>query len=824
MTRFLLPLIALAVHACASEDYDQVYAVSDTAPSLSAESIADMDHMGPTLIDGGLNVAVYSENAERIELLLFDDPEADLPTRRIPMVRQGDVWNIFVDGIGIGQHYGFIAWGPNWPYDEDWIVGSTTGFKSDVDLNGNRFNPNKLLTDPWSLAFHRDHDWFKGSTASGPQRAQSTWAASSKSVVVDSTYTWSEAETEWREGRANNTLDNHDWTDLVMYEVHPKGFTQNPASGVEHPGTYRGIGEMAPYLADLGINAVELMPIHEKPLDGGYWGYNNLSFFAPEHSFSAHFQATGRVDGVIDEFKWMVDQLHQNDIEVIVDVVFNHTGEGGLWRERLFFETFEDATSVNFDPKEVAGLYNFRGLDNAAWYALSPDGQTYWNNTGVGNQLRPNHRPGRRIIMDALHFMVEELHVDGFRFDLAGILGEKDLDYNTPIPVSGTIVQEIADDPVMQEHNVRLISEPWTASGTGPGIGGFPMSSNLEDFGWGEWNAHFRDWWRAFINHCNWSEYGMECHGGETLDSPAFVLNSTEGVDGGAVLLGSESVYGDEGRHPYHSVNFITVHDGFTLYDLVSYDDKQNECGLLNPKCCDDPLSVWCDTESGEEHNRSYNWGSEPMKRAQMRNFFTAMFISRGTPLILGGDEWMRTQFGNNNAYSTWSDNEWNWLRWGEWQNVTATQRYRMYNFVQELIRFRSSQKERLNPPSHSATPPAFKDANNGELSGAQWGSQRHMMLHHYAEADTGELVILINMEAGPVDFTLPTGRSWHRVVDTQAWFDQPTDGSEPDGFLSEDQTRDPYRSWNITVDDAALIENATYTASPFSMVILEER
>ena len=212
------------------------------------------------------------------------------------------------------------------------------------------------------------------------------------------------------------------------------------------------------------------------------------------------------------------------------------------------------------------------------------------------------------------------------------------------------------------------------------------------------------------------------------------------------------------------------------------------------------------------------------MKRAQMRNFFTAMFISRGTPLILGGDEWMQTQFGNNNAYSTWADNEWNWLRWGEWQNVTATQRYRMYNFVQELIRFRASQKERLNPPSHSATPPAFKDANNSELSGEQWGSQRHMMLHHYAEGDTGELVILINMETVPVDFTLPTDRSWHRVVDTQAWFDQPTDGSEPDGFLSEDQTRDPYRSWNITVDDAALIESATYTASPFSMVILEER
>ncbi len=822
--RCAISALMTTLSACAAEDYDRVYDVADVAPSLSTEAIADLDHMGPTLIDGGLNVAVYSENAERVELLLFDDPESDLPIQRIPMVRQGDVWNIFVDGVGIGQHYGFIAWGPNWPYDEDWVVGSTTGFRSDVDLDGNRFNPNKLLTDPWSKALHRDHDWSKGSTASGPQRAQSTWAAASKSVVIASEYAWSDAEADWRAERSANTLSGHDWTDLVMYEVHPKGFTQNPASGVDHPGTYRGIGEMAPYLADLGINAVELMPIHEKPLDGGYWGYNNLNFFAPEHSFSAHAQATGRVDGVIDEFKWMVDQLHQHGIEVIVDVVYNHTGEGGLWRERLFFETFEDATAVNFDPKEVAGLYSFRGLDNAAWYALSDDGQTYWNNTGVGNQLRPNHRPGQRLIMDSLHYLVEELHVDGFRFDLAGILGEKDLDYNAPTSVSATIVQQIADDPVLQKHNVRLISEPWTASGTGPGIGGFPMSTNDSSFGWAEWNAHFRDWWRAFINHCNWSDYGMECHGGAALESPAFVLNSTEGVDGGSVLLGSESVYGDEGRHPYHSINFITVHDGFTLYDLVSYDDKQNECGLLNPKCCDDPLSVWCDTESGEEHNRSHNWGSEPSKRAQMRNFFTAMFISRGTPLILGGDEWMRTQFGNNNAYSTWADNEWNWMRWGEWQNVTATHRYRMYSFVQDLIRFRARQKERLNPSRHDATPPAFKDATNAELSASQWGSQRHMMLHHYADAETGELAILINMETSPVTFTLPEGRNWHRILDTQAWFDQPTDGSEPDGYLSEDPARDPYLSWNIRLDDPPPVDGATYTAQPFTMVILEEQ
>ena len=528
MNRSILPLFILVASACATEDYDQVYALSDTAPSLFVEAIADMQHMGPTLIDGGLNVAVYSENAERIELLLFDDPEADLPTRRIPMVRQGDVWNIFVDGIGIGQRYGFNNLGSKLAYDEDWIVDQRQAQRC-----GPRRQPlqSKCPDRPLVTRVSPRPRLVQGPTASGPQRAQSTWAASSK---VSSSTPPTPGPTKRRCGEKG--VPTTPWRTMTGLTGHVRGAPEGlpQTERLKERRHYRG-SERWPPTCDR-INAVELMPIHEKPLDGGY-GANNLSFFAPEHTFSAHYQATGRVDGVIDEFKWMVDQLHQNDIEVIVDVVFNHTGEGGLWRERLFFETFEDATSVNFDPKEVAGLYNFRGLDNAAWYALSPDGQTYWNNTGVGNQLRPNHRPGRRIIMDALHFMVEELHVDGFRFDLAGILGEKDLDYNTPIPVSGTIVQEIADDPVMQAHNVRLISEPWTASGTGPGIGGFPMSSNLEDFGWGEWNAHFRDWWRAFINHCNWSAYGMECHGGETLDSPAFVLNSTEGVDGGAVLL-----------------------------------------------------------------------------------------------------------------------------------------------------------------------------------------------------------------------------------------------------------------------------------------------
>ena len=526
-------LTSFLAFGCAAEDYIRLYATEDVAPSLDWEEITELQQMGAVMVDGGVNFTVYSENATRIELLLFDDPEAELPTWQKAMVPAPDgspLYSIFVEGIGVGQHYGFVAWGPNWPYDPDWRPGTTTGFRTDVDANGNRFNPNKLLFDPWGRAIHRDHDWSSGSVASGPKRHESTYKAASKSVVVQSEYEWSDNETEWQKDFKAGELEGHDWTDLVIYEVHPKGFSMNPASNVDHPGTFRGFGEMAPYLADLGITAVELMPINEKPLDGGYWGYNNLSFFAPELSFSADFAATGDPSTIIDEFKWMVDQLHQSGIEVLIDVVYNHTGEGGLWRERLYFETYDDAYDVNFDPKEVAGLYSYRGLDNAAWYALSEDRQTYWNNTGVGNQTRPNHTPMRQLIMDSLHFYVEELHVDGFRFDLAGILGEPDLDYNSWVDPSETILQDILEDPRLS--HVRMISEPWTASGTGPGIGGFPISEDGNQ-AWAEWNAHFRDWWRSFVN------------------DDAFGLNSTEGVDGGTVMTGSQSVYGWNGRQPY---------------------------------------------------------------------------------------------------------------------------------------------------------------------------------------------------------------------------------------------------------------------------------
>jgi len=790
--RSLLLLTLALVGACGSGDRVRLFHSEPLAPSITADQVQELEFLGSTIIDQGVNFGVYSEHATRVDLLIFDDPEANLPTRQYKMTRFGDVWNTYVEGIGRGQHYGYIAWGPNWPEDDEWFPGSIHGFIADVDADGNRFNPNKLLTDPYSKALHRDHDWSKGSIASGPARTVSTYAASAKSIVWSSDYQWSEDEAAWRESRTQNARS---WNEQVIYEVHLKGLTASPASGVEHPGTFRGLAEMAPYLSDLGITAIELLPIQEKPLDGGYWGYQTINFFAPEFSYAS----TPRPLEIIDEFKAMVEALHQEGIEVYVDVVYNHTGEGGLWREKIQHDDVVlDPTTrtnlVNFDPKEVAGLYSFRGIDNAAYYALSEDNQTYWNNTGVGNQTRPNHRPFRKLILDSLRFYAEELHVDGFRFDLAPVLGASDTDYNSWDAVENTVLQEIIDDPVLRAHNTRIIAEPWAAGGSyGFSLGGFPAASGTDGeggVGWYEWNAHFRDWWRSFVN--------------EDL----FALNSKEGpADAGYTMTGSHDTFSWNGRRPYHSVNFITAHDGFTMYDLVSYDEKVNACGPLNPMCCDSPLSAFCDRESGENHNRSRNWGDEGLKRQMMRNFFVAMLISHGTPMLYGGDEWMRTQLGNNNAYSTNADNPFNWFDWGIW--TPNLPRNRMHDFVRRMIGFRLAHIEALSPTEYGGSAPfSWKSPANDD--NIDWGG-RSLMQHYFDNSAGQEIAILINMETFPVSFTLPGGRTWKRVVDTQSVFD--TEAYFTGAGL------DPSFTGNFESDGPAV--GASYEAQSRTIVIL---
>jgi isoamylase len=818
----LLLLVSVCVVSCAKDDYVQLYRTHDRAPNLTAEAIENLEHMGPTLVDEpktkGVNFAVYSENATRLELLLFDDPESNRPTRQFEMKRFGDVWNLFVEGVGLGQHYGYIAWGPNWVYDPKWIPGRVDGFLADVDEHGNRFNPNKLLMDPWAKAVHRDHDWSKGSLATGPRREEVTYAAAAKSVVVRSTYVWGEQEEAWRQKRRSGNHPGHDWKDLIIYEVHAKGFTMDRASGVAHPGTYRGVGEMADYLKDLGITAVELMPIHEKPLDGGYWGYQTLNFFAPEITYAW----TKRPNEIIDEFKWMVEELHKRDIEVIIDVVYNHTGEGGLWRSKIEKEPSPDSRLdsilTNYDPKEITGLYSYRGLDNQAWYALPPDDRgQYWNNTGVGNQTRPNHRPMRRLIMDSLRFYVEELHVDGFRFDLAPVLGETEQNggyYWIAESVKDTVLQDIVDDPVLRRYNTRVIAEPWSLADYP--IGGFPAASDGSGVAWYEWNGRFRDFWKTFLNCDAWELNSSSRHGGDlTWDCNKEVANRDEGIDdGGAMLTGSAFLFQWNGRRPYHAVNFITVHDGFTLYDSFTYEHKLNMCGPLNPICCDNPNSAWCDTNSGEDHNRSRDWGSEPMKRQMMRNAFAILLFSHGTPLILGGDEWMRTQLGNNNAYSTQADNADNWFQWGIWK--PNPDRNRMHDFVRQMIAFRKRHSHHFAPDAFGGTGFAWKSAQNTDQ--VNWNG-RHVMIHYHDRSAGPEVAVLLNMEAGPVTFTLPQGRAWQRMIDTQSYFDTDEYFNHPD-FAGQKPVK---RSWNATLDTPVPLPEGTYTVPARSVVLLED-
>jgi isoamylase len=810
----VVPLLAL-IAACASEDYVRLYHTEDKAPSLEWDAIGAFDHMGPTLVDRGANFALHSRSATRVELLLFDDPEAERPTQQFEMARYDDVWNVYVEGVGPGQHYGFIAWGPNWEFDEAWYPGSLEGFRADVDEGGNRFNPNKLLIDPYAKVLHRDHDWSRGSAASGPHRDQITYAAGAKSVVVDSTFEWTDQA--WRDARASGDHPGHGPADLIVYEVHPKGLSQSAASyqfGVEHPGTYRGVGEMAGYLADLGITAVELLPIHEKPGDGGYWGYNNISWFAPETTYSAAWQDGGQPVDIVDEFKWMVNELHAHDIEVIVDVVYNHTGEGGLWRTKLFFNDndgdflCDPGNAIALDSQEVATLMSWRGIDSSSTYVLANAGQAFWSgSTGVGNQVRANNPPMQRQILDSLRYMAEDLHVDGFRFDLAGVLGEKEGQHSQYWSVpTDTTLNMVIDDPVLKQWNTRVIAEPWTTAYDGSTQ--YPASAADTRYAWGEWNANFRDWWRSYINQ------------------DSFTLNSTQGIDGGAAMTGSFVRYSHNGRKPYHSVNFVTAHDGFTMFDLFSYAQKENSCGPLNPICCDDACSSWCDPNSGDNNNHSRSWGDEWTKRAQIRNAFVGLMISHGTPMMLGGDEWMRTQYGNNNSYSTWADNEWNWFRWGEWtsENRNNVFRHRMHDFVRDLIRFRRDHTYAFAPEDWgSGMPFAWKRPDNQPADDGTWGS-RSIMMHYFDDGNwpQPELAVLMNLADVPVDYVLPEGRNWGVVVDTQPYYDLPGRNGEPDGWFAENAEADPFVSRNIRTDDPLPV-SGVYQVPPRTIVIVKE-
>jgi isoamylase len=541
---------------------------------------------GVTLTSQGANFALFSRSASEVFLLLFDAP--DQPPSDVIQLRDQtrNIWHAFVHGIAAGQLYGYKIRGEYKP------------------AMGLRFNENKLLLDPYAAAvtgkcINRDNlllGYDPSSTLKdlAPDPRDNA-CAMPKSVVVDHAFDWQ------GDRRLEIPLEQ-----LIIYEVHAKGFTADPSSSVRFPGTYLGFIEKIPYLKDLGINAVELLPVQEFYVEDflrergrtNYWGYNTIGFFAPESSYGTQC----RPGCEVSEFKTLVRELHKNGIEVILDVVYNHTAEGN----------------------ELGPTLSFRGIDNPAYYMLSgpPDQyrRYYMNYTGCGNSMNLANPQVIKFVMDSLRYWVEVMHVDGFRFDLASVLGRQAGNFNS----SASFFDAISQDPVL--GTVKLIAEPWDL-GTYQ-VGNFPID-------WAEWNGRFRDTVRRF-------ERG---EGGQIAEL-------------GWRFSGSADLYGDDGRSAYQSINFITCHDGLTLHDLVSYNEKHNEANGEN-------------NLDGTNDNNSWNCGiegntSDPdtlrLRRQQVKNHACVLLFAAGTPMILGGDEFLRSQQGNNNAYC--QDNELNWYNW----------------------------------------------------------------------------------------------------------------------------------------------------------------
>ncbi len=663
----------------------------------------------------GVNFALFSEYADKVELCLFDD-RGRRETARIHVEWQTDqVWHCYLPEARPGQLYGYRVHGP---YDPN---------------KGHRFNPNKLLLDPYAkdiVGQVRWNDVLFGYTIG--DKAEDLLAdprdsahGVPKSRVIDTAFTWGDDQPL-----------RTPWHDTVIYELHVKGFTINhPGVPPPYKGTYAGLATepVIQHFKQLGITAVELMPVHSFISDrhlvehglSNYWGYNSLGYFAPHAGYSA--------SGDVNEFKTMVKRLHSNGIEVILDVVYNHTAEGN-----------------NLGPTLC-----FRGIDNVAYYRLMPDEPRYYMDyTGCGNSLNMMHPRVLQLIMDSLRYWVEEMHVDGFRFDLAPTLARE----THAVDRFGAFLDIVHQDPVLSR--VKLIAEPWDLGEGGYQVGNFPI-------GWTEWNARYRDTMRAY-----WKGEGSLI--GEL----------------GYRITGSSDLYEQSGRRPYASINFVTCHDGFTLTDLVSYNDKHNIENLE-------------DNRDGENNNLSWNMGVEgPADRnlninkaraQQKRNFLTTLFLSQGVPMLLAGDEMGRTQSGNNNAYC--QDNEISWVDWD-----IDTHDRELLVFVRRLIRIRKEHP--VFRRRHFFQGRHIKGANvkdilwlqpdGTEMTDREWNLHYArclgLLLHGDAIEEHDErgrkiydstFLLLLNADTKPVSFRLPTQVNiarWGVEIDTCY-----ADGKRPD-------------------------------------------
>jgi glycogen operon protein len=640
--------------------------------------------LGATVFPDGVNFSLFSRDATGVELLLFDRAGDGRPARTIALDpgrnRTYHYWHAFVPGIGAGQLYGFRVAGPREPW------------------RGNGFDPDKLLFDPYGRALAVPADYSRRAAAEPGDNL----ATAMKSVVADPRgYDW--------EGDAPL---KRPFSRTVIYELHVAGFTRHPSSGVAagKRGTYAGLIEKIPYLRELGVTAVELLPVFQfDPQDApqgfpNYWGYSPVSFFAPHAAYSSRTDPLGPVD----EFRDMVKALHRAGIEVILDVVFNHTAEGGKGGPTLCY----------------------RGLANNFYYMLEADGSTCANYSGCGNTLNANTPIVRRLIIDSLHHWVNEMHVDGFRFDLASILAR---DERGRLLENPPILWDIETDPAMA--GIKLIAEAWDAAGL------YQVGSFIGD-SWKEWNGRFRDDVRGFLR-------------GDPGTISRFASR----------LLGSPDLYGHEEREPEQSINFITCHDGFTLNDLVSYERKHNEANGEGNR-------------DGSDHNLSWNCGVEgptgdpaieTLRNRQVKNFLALNLLALGAPMLLMGDEVRRSQGGNNNAYCR--DNETSWFDWDLLERHADVRR-----FVRLLIAGRLQPDLALTDPAMTLNQllgQARLEWHGVSLGKPDWGEDSHSLaLTAWTLSRRVAFHLMINAWREPLAFELPPapdlpGGRWRRWLDT---------------------------------------------------------
>jgi len=673
---------------------------------------------GATEHPTGINFSLFSKNSTAATLAVFlsgiDEPVAEIPLDP-HLNRTGDVWHILVRKLDASIRYGWRLDGPNSPRD------------------GHRYNPDILLIDPYAKAITGGEVWGTPVVRQVTRPDQPASLFPRRGCLAPTTFDW--------EGDNPPLVAMED---SIIYEMHVRGFTVDPSSCVTHPGTFMGLAEKIPYLKELGVTAVELMPVAEfdecehdrkNPRTGemlrNFWGYSPIAFFAPK----ANYAANGRDGLQVNEFREMVKAFHRAGIEVILDVVFNHTGEGD----------------------ERGQTLSFRGIDNKIYYLLDERGQ-YRNFSGCGNTFNCNDPITRELIRDCLRYWVAEMHVDGFRFDLASILGRGPSGEVLPNP---PLLEMIAVDPVLAD--AKVIAEAWDAAGVNQ-VGRFPSWGR-----WAEWNGYYRDqirlFWKGekgFINHL------------------------------ATRICGSEDLYRGSGRSPYHSINFITAHDGFTLMDLVSYESKHNLDNAENNR-------------DGEDHNHSVNFGHEGptsdghinnMRKRQIKNFCATLLLSQGVPMILAGDEFGRTQKGNNNPYC--QDNDTNWVNWN-----LLNENADLHRFFQGMIAFRKRHKALRRAHFFGGTSDISWHGENGQPDWSEEACWLAFLLdgNHAAGGPAPHIFVMMNASSDHRHFQVPDmGREWRKVIDTAR-------PSPEDLFFDEDKAPNAgYRHDRYAIEPRSLI------------------